>query len=80
MKREDQPRLTTARDTRRVVYKYHKIKGDESKKFAVLGGRCYKCNTITDAFCDKCQKWTCENHLVGGKEENECFCLECGNK
>ena len=77
MKKEEQPRLTTARDSRGVLYKYYKVAGDKDHRFTVPAGRCHKCNKITDAFCDKCQSWICENHLVKGNEDNMCFCLEC---
>ena len=80
MKKRDEPKLQTSRNRRGSVHKYYKIKGDEAHRFASEGGRCYKCNKITDAFCDKCEKWTCENHMVKpDKEDYASFCLGCGN-
>ncbi|MBS3098009.1 hypothetical protein J4209_04405 [Candidatus Woesearchaeota archaeon] len=79
MKDEDKPRFTTARDNKGFSYKYYPIEGDSEHRMAVPGGRCYKCGKITDAFCDKCQAWVCETHLVSGKDEGECFCLNCNN-
>ena len=77
MKKEDKPRFSTARDDKDFVYKYYPIKGDKEHRMAVPGGRCYKCSKITDAFCDECQRWICENHLTEGEEEGSCFCLDC---
>jgi len=77
MKLEKKPRLTAARDLRSINYKYYPIKDDKTHRFAVQGGRCYNCGRITDSYCDKCSKWICENHLVKGREEGECFCLDC---
>jgi len=80
MKKEDQPRLGTARNSKGFFYKYYPVEGDKTKRIAVPGGRCYKCSRITDAFCDKCQKWVCEEHLAKGEDEYICFCLECGKE
>ncbi|MFH2027948.1 MAG: hypothetical protein ABIJ08_02310 [Nanoarchaeota archaeon] len=77
MKQKDKPRLTEARNRRKAVYKYYPIEGDKLHKFSVPAGRCYKCGKITDAYCDKCHKWICENHIVKGKEEGECYCNNC---
>lgn len=77
MKKEEKPRFTSARDRRGFSYKYYPIEGDDKHRMAVLAGRCCKCGKVTDAYCDKCNVWVCENHLVSGKEEGECYCFEC---
>ena len=80
MKAKDKPTLQTSRNSRTSVHKYYKIKGDDIHRFAQEGGRCYKCNKVTDAFCDKCEKWTCKNHsVIPNKEDYGSFCLDCGN-
>jgi hypothetical protein len=76
---KEKPRFSSARDSRGFAYKYYPIKGDEKHRVAVLGGRCFKCGKVTDAYCDKCNEWICENHLVKAKVEGECYCLECGD-
>ena len=79
MERRKQPRYTTARNSRRVVYKYYYLSDD--KRMAVLGGRCHSCGKITDAFCDKCSRFVCENHMFKPREDDfECFCLGCKEK
>ena len=76
MKKRKLPRYKTARDSRKAVHKYYYI--DDTKRLAVLAGRCYKCGKITDAFCDKCGKYICKNHSFKPKKEDyECYCLEC---
>ena len=78
MKQQDKPRLSTARNRRKSVYKYYKIKGDDIHTLPVEAGRCHKCNKVTDAFCDKCEKWICEKHMVKpDKDDYEAFCLDC---
>jgi len=77
MKKHKKPRFTEARNLRKQVFKYYRI--DDKKRYAVPGGRCHKCNKITDAFCDKCNAWVCENHMVKA-DEYSCFCLSCGKK
>ena len=44
------------------------------------GGKCIQCGKATDAFCDICNAWICESHLVNGKEDGECFCAGCIEK
>jgi hypothetical protein len=73
------PRLTNARAGRGFAYKYYPIKGDDKHRLAVLGGRCIKCGKITDAYCDKCNQWVCENHLIK-ESEYGCYCLDCGRE
>jgi len=78
MKREEKPRLSQASNNRKVNYKYYSIKGDDTKKFAVLAGRCKACNKITDSFCDNCQEFVCEKHSsLVDNEDYECYCLKC---
>jgi len=63
--RRREPYRKTARNSRRDSHVYHPV--DDVHRFAAQGGRCFKCNSITNSFCDKCNAWACENHL---KEEN----------
>lgn len=75
------PKRGTARNYRSVVYKYLPDEKSDVKSVAVMGGRCYKCNKITIAYCDNCQRWVCEKHMVKSeKDKNECFCSECSEK
>lgn len=79
MKKEKKVHRSTAVNSRRAVYKYYKI--DDVKSVAIPAGRCHKCSRITDAFCDKCSKYICKNHMVVPKKEDyECYCLACGKK
>ena len=74
--RRHEPYARTARNSRRDVHVYHPV--DSSHRIASLGGRCFKCQEITDSFCDKCSSWACEKHL---KEENGLdVCEKCAGK
>ena len=78
MNQEQQPRFTQARNKRQFSYKYYSIKGEDTKKMAVLAGRCTVCNKVTDSFCDNCQEYVCENHShIPNKDECDCYCLKC---
>ena len=75
-KRKQEPYGKTSRNSRKAVHVYHPS-GDTHRN-AVAGGRCDKCNKITDCSCDKCNQWICENHL---NEENELdVCEKCVGK
>ncbi|MBW2984254.1 hypothetical protein KY361_04015 [Candidatus Woesearchaeota archaeon] len=75
-KSRTRPYVKTARNSRKAVHKYYYI--DDIKRFAAKAGRCYKCNKITDAYCDKCGKWVCKKHMFKpDKEDYLCYCLEC---
>jgi len=69
-----EPYSRTARDSRKAVHKYYNV--DDSHSMPVIGGRCYKCNKITNSFCDKCSKWACEKHLEKNKTDLE-VCSNC---
>ena len=76
MKKNKKPRYSEARNLRRQQYKYYYV--DDDHRYAVEGGRCYQCDKITDAYCDKCNAWICENHMIKPKQaEYECFCNKC---
>jgi hypothetical protein len=76
MKDRKKPKYTTAVNLRKQPFKYYYV--NDVKRFAVPAGRCYKCNKITDAFCDKCKEWVCEKHFIKPeKSEYEIFCLKC---
>ncbi|MFH1642404.1 MAG: hypothetical protein ABIC04_05910 [Nanoarchaeota archaeon] len=79
MTKHRKPRKTTAINSRKAVYKYLPIKNDKDHSIAVPGGRCHNCNKITVCYCDKCNLWICEKHLVVGQEEGECYCKKCSN-
>lgn len=79
-KPKKKPRLGTSRNMRDRFFKYVPYEDSETHAAAVPAGRCKKCGKITIAFCDKCNAWICEKHMVKSKEhENECYCMECDN-
>lgn len=76
MKKEERPYTSTARNSRRQLYKYYKA--GELKRVAVVAGRCRVCGKITDDFCSSCQRWMCEKHLAV-KSDIESCCPSCGS-
>lgn len=68
-KLENRVRRTTATNDRKTVYKYYPL--DEKMSYSVKVGRCVKCGRITDASCDVCGRYMCENHLKDDR------CLGC---
>ncbi|MCP3684134.1 MAG: hypothetical protein GY861_15745 [bacterium] len=70
---EKKIRTSDARNTRQAVYKYYPI--DETKSIAVRGGRCHKCNKITNDFCISCTRFVCDKH--SHKKSKDKYCADC---
>ena len=41
-----------------------------------VDGRCYKCKTHTDIFCDFCRKYICPQHRID-RDKRTVFCEKC---
>ena len=50
-------------------------------KILIPAGKCYKCNKLTENFCDLCQRYICKKHLFAKEHgSNECYCENCRDK
>lgn len=67
-------RKSDARNKRDAAYKYYQV--SENHSIAIPAGRC-KCGKVTDIFCDECNAYCCENHVLKNEDSEEMFCKKC---